>query len=271
MPSLKKRAKACVVGVLGYLPPLPKWTLDCYVHWRVGNVPPAVPEVDFVPLHAGERSATRLRVEALPPKAPGTVRLIIISDTHERHHTVTVPAGDVLVHCGDILMTSSMPVQARGEHVLRDFNAWLATLPCTEKVVIGGNHDEALRRAPHLITNAVLLEDSAVSLQASGLKVYGNPYSEGTSHNKAWQDAAPSVSDACANADVVLSHACASILQQEVLAKCQPQLWASGHEHSEHGVVFRDGTLFANGAIQDGSYNPTNPPIVVDIMPRGGL
>lgn len=267
MVSFKKKCKAAGVAALGYLPPLPKCLHDFYMYHRVGSEGPAELVVDFVPLHAGVHLAQRLPVDELPPKAAGVVRLIIISDTHERHRTVTLPAGDVFVHCGDILMSSSLPVQSRGVRVLADFNEWLATVPCTEKVVIGGNHDTALRRMPGVITNAVLLENTAAMLPASGLKVYGNPYSEGSSHNNAWQDAEPPVSNACADAHIVLSHECASSLQQKVLAHCRPLVWASGHNHTRHGVDFREGTLFANAAIQDGDYKPLQAPIVVDLLP----
>lgn len=46
--------------------------------------------------------------DALPTKKSGSVRLVVISDTHGRHLSLgsRLPAGDVLVHCGDILMTS---------------------------------------------------------------------------------------------------------------------------------------------------------------------
>jgi len=267
MPSLKQRCKATGVALLGYLPPLPKVLLDWYVSKRVGHRGPATPVVDFVSLHAGETESQRMLVEELPAQAAGTIRLVIMSDTHERHRTVSVPAADLLVHSGDLLMSSSLAVQSRGEAVLADFDAWLATLPCKEKVVIGGNHDAALRRAPHLITNATLLDDTAVTLEASGLKVYGNSYSEGHSHNSAWQAAHPSVSEACRGADIVLSHECASSLQQRVLPRCRPLVWASGHSHSGHGVKLSDGTLFVNAAIQDTSYNPVQPPIVVDLAP----
>lgn len=266
--------KPAAVAVLKCLPPLPKCVLDCYVSRCVGNKPPTEPEVLYISLLDDTEVAERLPLEELPAQVGKTVRLVIISDTHERHRQVSVPVGDVLVHCGDILMASSLAVQSRGERVLRDFNEWLATVPCQEKVVIGGNHDSALLRlgtgAAAIITNAVLLDDTAVSLLASGLKIYGNSHSEGATHNRAWQ-AAPTVSDACADADIVLSHECSERLRHEVLPRCRPTVWASGHHHDRHGIGFSDGTLFANAAIMDKKHNPVQPPIVVDLVPKMGL
>jgi len=258
------------VGVLKRVPPLPGFVMDAYMSWRVGSTPPAVPQIDYVSFHDGAQDSQRIQLESLPAKAANVVRLVIISDTHERHRQVSVPAGDVLLHCGDILMSSSMAVQSRGLSVLRDFNEWLATVPCEKKVVIGGNHDTALMKlgedVPSVITNAVVLDNTAISLQTSGFKVYGNPYSRGDSHNRAWQTPEPSVSDACMDADIILSHHWNDKLQSEVLSRCRPLLWAYGHVHRSHGVRIQDGTLFVNAAVMDSSYNPSQPPFVVDLM-----
>ena len=45
----------------------------------------------------------------LPPCHPDYMRLLIISDTHERHYNIgKLPASDLFIHCGDILMTSKL-------------------------------------------------------------------------------------------------------------------------------------------------------------------
>jgi hypothetical protein len=47
---------------------------------------------------------------ALPPKAAhGVVRIVVVSDTHSRHRDLGVlPAGDLFVHCGDVLMSGRL-------------------------------------------------------------------------------------------------------------------------------------------------------------------
>ena len=42
------------------------------------------------------------------PKEKGTVRFVILSDTHECHHMLSVPKGDVLIHTGDFLMMNAL-------------------------------------------------------------------------------------------------------------------------------------------------------------------
>jgi len=212
----------------------------------------------------------RLPLGLLPPRAEGCVRIVVISDTHERHRDVAVPPGDVLLHCGDIFMSSSLTSLRRGRGVLRDFDSWLATTPCRERVVVGGNHDEALARLSggdqSILSSATLLHDSSITLPAAGLKIYGNSYSEGHSHNRAWQADAPIVSPgACAGADIVMSHHDARPLKEAVLATSRPRLWASGHCHDKHGTFTKDGTLFVNASIHDHRYMPVQPPIVVDM------
>lgn len=161
--------------------------------------------------------------------------------------------------------------------MLRDFNSWLAEVPCQEKVIIGGNHDTALQElgqsAHTLLSSAVWLQDSCVTLPRAGIKIYGHAHSIGDSHNNAWswkgsQGEAPSICrESCDGADVVMTHACSDAIQTEVLGLVRPRLWASGHWHGSHGVTESGGTVFVNAAIQDGKYNPTQLPVVVD-LPR---
>ena len=65
------------------------------------------------------------------------VRVIVLSDTHGQHRSVSVPDGDLLIHCGDWTKSSSKPeVEA-----YQDFASWLANLPHPQKVVVSGNKE----------------------------------------------------------------------------------------------------------------------------------
>eukprot|EP00416_Gambierdiscus_australes_P043686 CAMPEP_0171117882 /NCGR_PEP_ID=MMETSP0766_2-20121228/93524_1 /TAXON_ID=439317 /ORGANISM="Gambierdiscus australes, Strain CAWD 149" /LENGTH=249 /DNA_ID=CAMNT_0011580423 /DNA_START=59 /DNA_END=808 /DNA_ORIENTATION=+ len=243
--------------------------MNLYVRWRVGRVLPTVQLVEF--LADPHVRPVRMPLGVLPNPPSGVTRVVIVSDTHEMHRHVAVPPGDLFLHCGDILMSSSLTRESRGLHVLQDFNRWLEQIPCREKVVIGGNHDWALMhllsQGEEVLPAAVVLHDKAVELPESRLKIYGNAYSEGTSHNNAWQTEAPQVSDACAGAELVMTHHCSPAILEAVLAKAKPVLWASGHKHQDYGTQQRGGTLFVNAATMDSRYNPLNPPMVVD-LPR---
>ncbi len=57
-----------------------------------------------------------------------------MSDTHNETDGMQVPAGDVLLHAGD--MTRHGTVRD-----VRHFSKFLASLPHPVKIVIAGNHD----------------------------------------------------------------------------------------------------------------------------------
>jgi hypothetical protein len=63
---------------------------------------------------------------------------VIISDTHSKHDEISsLPAGDVLIHCGDFTRKGYLSeIQA--------FAAWLAKQPHPHKLVIAGNHELTL-------------------------------------------------------------------------------------------------------------------------------
>jgi predicted phosphohydrolase len=99
------------------------------------------------------------------------LRLVIISDTHGLHESVSVPDGDILVHAGDITMDGRLSDAVA-------FDRWLGALPHRRKVVIAGNHDFCFERDPAksraCLTNAIYLQDEAAEIE--GLKFYGSPW-----------------------------------------------------------------------------------------------
>jgi predicted phosphodiesterase len=70
-----------------------------------------------------------------PPTSTIPIRVVCISDTHTK--TYSIPAGDVLIHAGDLTNAGSIPeIQAQID--------WLASLPHKYKIAIAGNHDTYL-------------------------------------------------------------------------------------------------------------------------------
>lgn len=262
--------KRLVVAAIARMPPLPVWVFETYLKYRLGSTPGPI-EVDYVSPNFSEEGLQRLGIDQLPSTPEGFLRIVIVSDTHERHNLVTLPPGDVLLHCGDILQSSSLTSLTRGRRCLEDFNQWLAEQPCKEKVVIGGNHDYALEKlgksAEEVLSNAVLLQDSAIDLPVSGLRVYGNGFSVGTSHNRAWQTATPEVSiDQAKDADIVMTHSLNQAMKKALKdAGVKARLWAFGHVHKAHGVSLDQQMLLVNAAINDEKYRPWQPPVVVDL------
>lgn len=96
--------------------------------------------------------------------------IVLISDTHELHRELDVPAGDVLILAGDFTMFS------RSLAAIEDFNCWLDELPHPHKLVIPGNHEfflEADQSRRHLLTNATVLIDERIEIE--GMRFWGSP------------------------------------------------------------------------------------------------
>jgi Icc-related predicted phosphoesterase len=75
-------------------------------------------------------------LRSTPQHVQHPIRVVCISDTHT-HIPEDVPAGDILIHAGDMTNAGSVQeIQAQVD--------WLASLPHKEIVVISGNHDTFL-------------------------------------------------------------------------------------------------------------------------------
>jgi len=209
------------------------------------------------------------------------MRLVCLSDTHLRTGRLDVPAGDVLLHAGDLT--------ERGEgHEVREALAWLASLPHHHKVLIAGNHDflfeqepEAARALLAEFPSLTYLQDSEATV--GGLRVWGSPWQprffdwafnldRGEPLARVWARIPSGV-------DVLLTHGppagildrttdgrlvgCADLLA--AVRRARPRLHVFGHIHEAYGRLDRDGTAFVNASTCDRLYRPVHPPIVVDL------
>ncbi|CAE7206834.1 unnamed protein product [Symbiodinium pilosum] len=128
---------------------------------------------------------------APPERIPGAVRCVCISDTHLQHRDLhsPLPLGDILIHCGDVLLESR---KATVEDMcdLTDFNNWLGGLSHKHRLLVAGNHDGALQElrslgVTRLLSHCTYLEDESIELES--LKIHGSPLSAGTSPNAVFQ------------------------------------------------------------------------------------
>lgn len=218
-----------------------------------------------------------IAIAELPACPSGCKRIVAVSDTHGKHRLLRLPAGDMLVHAGDLLSRNACVLgnnsknHHRGRRYLRDFNDWLGELPHGSKVVVGGNHDATLEQvgdeqAQKLLSNCFYLRDSHATVD--GLRVYGSPWSRGKSSNRAFQSEAPtlpSVDDQ--PADVLVSHC----FHSELVAAVRPTLYVSGHAHGSFGVITPAeafGGIAINASSCDTVYRAANLPVVYDITPK---
>ncbi|KAG5464100.1 hypothetical protein LSCM1_00280 [Leishmania martiniquensis] len=151
--------------------------------YEVDPPPPRRSGVVELPSTYSLRKPLVYKIAELPSKPASCLRLVVISDTHERHREVCLPNGDVLVHCGDIQEGLNFLRDAKA--MLADFAAWFtdSTLhPHPVKLVIAGNHDKAIAAMPieevrRLFAPAVYLCDDSVVVEPAGVRFYGSPRS----------------------------------------------------------------------------------------------
>ena len=255
-------------------------------------------------LHVAPTGVRRVcRTTELPGQPKRSVRLVIISDTHSQLDAVTIPAGDILCHTGDITFCAR-----GGRTALADFNEQLRSLPHQHKLVIAGNHDKRIEQlgaeqVRRVITAAHYLENNGVRL--CGLEFWGCPYSpyKRKSSNTAFQyndeKQRAVMGRIPADIDVLLTHGIkGSAHLRKALERVRPSLHAHGHDHDEHGATVRlqkrggdaaaDSTAAAppqrppqkqqrggamrvrsirvNAAICNRFYKPVQLPVVVDLV-----
>lgn len=205
-------------------------------------------------------------------------RLVLLSDTHGHHKDIEVPDGDILVHAGDFCTSGK-------EWQVQAFARWLAKQPHEHKVVIAGNHDRCLELDPPLGARifecATYLLDQAATV--CGLRFYGSPWQpeflswafnlpRGEPLREVWSKIPGGI-------DVLVTHGppfgvldrtydglyvgCEEL--RTAIDRVKPRLHVFGHIHEGAGTHAEGGTLFVNASNCTVRYDPTNPPIVVDV------
>jgi predicted phosphohydrolase len=218
--------------------------------------------------------------DEIPTREPGSIRVVVISDTHEQHGTLDVPDGDILFVVGDILILNR-PLFSHEHSVtkIKKFNDWLGNLPHAEKVVVAGNHDHALEvmgkeEARKLLSNAIYLQNETYESQLTHLKIWGSPMSAanrgGRGLNPAFQDLdglAEIVQTIPTDVDVLAIHGHPSTMPpiNDFLHSHSPPLCVFGHVHQAHGVHNFGTTRGINGALLGKGFQAVNPPIVHDL------
>lgn len=208
-------------------------------------------------------------------------RIVTISDTHMMHERLgMLPAGDILVHCGDFTASGS-------EAECVKFFAWLNEQPFADIVLIAGNHEFLAERDRNrfrqLIPDRVtyLLNEGAT---VQGLSFWGSPYTPAFC-NWAFNSTGPELerhwSLIPARVNVLVIHGpplgildetelgdnvgCGH--QRVAIRQRQIDYHLFGHIHEAAGSMRYRGTTFVNACTLE--RRGARPPIVLDIEPRG--
>lgn len=207
------------------------------------------------------------------------MKIVAISDTHNRHSKLTLPQGDILIHAGDVTSQGK-------ESQVKDFLKWFSKQDFKHKIFIAGNHDFFFERMPEdyiqsLIPDDVIyLNDSGIEVE--GIRIWGSPVQpwfydwafnrqRGADIKKHW-DLIP------LSTDILLTHGpayglgdktiygdrvgCEDLLQ--TIQKINPRYFICGHIHEAYGVIETEKTTFINASVLDVKYELVNQPIVFE-------
>jgi Icc-related predicted phosphoesterase len=212
------------------------------------------------------------------------MRIVLLSDTHERHRELDVPDADLLIHAGDATNNGELDA-------IRDFDDWLGELPHRHKIFVPGNHDRTFETAPDkarpLIRNATYLVDATEVVE--GIRIWGSPWQpefmswafnvpRGKAIREKWALIPP-------DTDVLITHGppighgdrlihgeavgCEELALR--IVALDVRLHVFGHIHEGYGTTQNALTLHANASTCDHHYEPTHPPILLEWKGRGAV
>jgi Icc-related predicted phosphoesterase len=209
------------------------------------------------------------------------MRIVAISDTHNLHHRLKIPTGDVLLHAGDVSIKGT-------EEEVHDFLNWFAAQPHPYKVFIAGNHDYYFEEKSSAEIQAILPEGvhylNEESIEINGLKIWGSPITpiprrrwafnkiRGEEIQQHW-DLIPE------DVDILMVHGppknildtildgstvgCENLRQ--TIHRKKPKIMLCGHIHENRGQRQVNDTLFINASSVDRHRTRVFSPFVFDL------
>jgi Icc-related predicted phosphoesterase len=209
------------------------------------------------------------------------MRIIFLSDTHNKHLSCEIPEGDIIIHCGD--------VSSRGrEYEIAEFAEWYGSLDFKHKILIPGNHDflfeknEELARSICEEMGIVILIDQLC--EPEGIKIWGSPiqpwFWNWAFNRRRGEEILEHWKKIPGDVDILVTHGPPSSigslsmaagdeevgckdLFNEITQRIKPKINAFGHIHEGYGSLEKDGILFLNCSFLNRSYVPSNKPFVV--------
>ncbi|WP_026933408.1 metallophosphatase domain-containing protein [Christiangramia echinicola] len=191
------------------------------------------------------------------------MRLICLADTHNLHHEIPIPDGDVLIHAGDC-------TDGGTRNETENFLEWFSSQPHKYKVLVPGNHDFYFEKPDNLskIPDGIhLLIDSGLEIE--NLKIWGSPVTPGTNNwafnrergnqiRKHWEQIP-------VDTDILITHTPPFEILDEIgsgiklgceelkriLPIVQPKYHLFGHIHNASGSIIRSGISYFNLSMLD--------------------
>ncbi|CAF1196033.1 unnamed protein product [Adineta steineri] len=224
------------------------------------------------------------------PERYKKLSIVVVSDTHNNDDRLSIPNGDIFLHCGDFtnrhdwqnLSTDEIPQS------IIDFNQWLENLPHRYKLAICGNHDINFSTyssndiQTKILTNCKYLKNELIEIE--GISIYGCPWSFSEPNETKCSlipskidilmthippqfildltyqpNISPSI-EPCSKCNNTVhgsyGHNGSKSLLKKIRKNIQPKIHCFGHIHEASGYKYEFNTLFINAAVE-----LTNQPI----------
>jgi len=211
------------------------------------------------------------------------MRLVIISDTHNKHNEIQLPKGDILIHAGDLTGKGTLQ---EVEYSMK----WLEKQSVNFKKVIwiAGNHDFYFENSPKEAKNSIPKETIYLENDYyvyDKVKFFGSPIQpffynwafnkhRGSEIAKYW-DIIPQ------DTDILITHGpCYGILDETIsgyktgcedllkkVYEIKPSIHICGHIHEARGIEKHNDILFINASVLNERYQHVNKSIVIDFDP----
>jgi len=208
------------------------------------------------------------------------LKIVIIADTHNKHHELTLPPGDILIHAGDVSMNGEV------SEILNFLN-WFSVQDFSNKIFIAGNHDFFFEREIEdtiqkiIPPGIIYLNDSGTTIK--GIKIWGSPITpwffnwafnrlRGDQISRHWE-LIPK------NTDIIVTHGpvfrkldvnkegqhagCKDLFLK--LQQINPRFHICGHIHESYGMIKEFETTFINASVVNSNYELMNHPIIIDL------
>lgn len=212
------------------------------------------------------------------------LKWICISDTHGDHDRVSLPAGDVLIHSGDLTGHGT-------KEETQAFFHWFGIQAFKHKICVAGNHDAFIEQDPaacqKMASNAgvKLLNDTGCTID--GVSIWGSPITPRFYHWSFMRDPGADI-EAHWNliptqTDILITHGpaygildqvdresgdkehtgCPSLLKK--IQEIKPKFHVFGHIHEDYGRVERGGVSHCNVSTMNKHYQICNDPQVLQL------
>lgn len=205
------------------------------------------------------------------------MKIVCISDTHNKHNSINIPPGDLIIHAGDF-------TEAGTKAETLNFLSWFSSLPHTYKILVAGNHDFYLERNSNSIAGVIpanihYLEDSGVCI--NNINFWGAPYTRGNGswafNRKTGEDIMKHWNLIPHNTNFVITHTPPFRILDELdnkrhigcdllhkrIKEIAPAYHIFGHNHNDYGIERTAKTVFVNSSSLDDSYKVINAPLVI--------